>query len=195
MSYLFAGAGRKKKLQFQIVFQCAPLLKGMKRASLMSVEEDCLEELKAIFSHTGIRCRLLGLCRGRALVLCCRESELEEYVNRPEIRRFLASYGYGGDGISDFLDRLSGRMERYMTQKGEFPHEIGVFLDYPLEDVRGFIGNGGKNCFLSDYWKVYDNPSKAQLMFWVYDQAKCSAVNEFLAGKSVREIMKVNRNG
>lgn len=195
VSYMFANADRKKKLQFQIIFQCAPLLKGMKRASLLTVDEGCLEELRDIFCYTGIVPRILGSCRGRALVFCCREEGLEAYINRPEIRQFLAAYGYEGNKISDFLGRLSLRVGRYMKQGAEFPHEIGVFLDYPLEDVRGFIGSGGKSCFLSGYWKVYDNPVKAQLMFWVYDQAKRSAVNEFLAGKSVREIAKVNRHG
>lgn len=192
VTYLFANTDRKKKLQFQIIFQCAPLLKGMKKASLVAVDEECLEQLRELFCYTGILCRVLGLSKGKVLVLCFREEELEAYINRPEIRRFLAAYGYGGGRISDCLDRLSRRMESYMDQVGEFPHEIGVFLDYPLEDVRGFIGSGGKNCFLSGYWKVYDDPAKAQLMFWVYDRAKSSAVNEFLIGKSVREIVKMN---
>ncbi len=188
VSFLLANADRKRRLQFQVIFQCAPLLKGIKRASLVSVDEGGLRDLREIFEETKITYRILGSYRGRGLVLCFREKELEEYMNRPEIGRFLAVYDYCGEGIRDLLGRLSERVRGYVERGEEFPHEIGVFLDYPLEDVRGFIESGGKRSFLSGYWKVYDNPAKAQLLFWVYDRAKRSAVNEFLAGKSVREI-------
>ena len=37
----------------------------------------------------------------------------------------------------------------------KFPHEIGIFLGYPLADVAGFIRNKGRNCKCIGTWKVY----------------------------------------
>ena len=56
----------------------------------------------------------------------------------------------------------------------KFPHEIGLFLDYPLVDVIGFIRNTGKNCKCSGCWKAYGDPSAAQRHFAQLN--KCTAV-------------------
>ena len=47
-----------------------------------------------------------------------------------------------------------------------------------------------RNLF-SGYWKVYNNPGRAKMIFWAYDKAKTSAVNEYLIGKSIRDIAYV----
>lgn len=39
------------------------------------------------------------------------------------------------------LDTLAGRIQ---NAGGEFPHEIGLFLGYPLGDVKGFIKHKAK---------------------------------------------------
>ena len=36
-----------------------------------------------------------------------------------------------------------------------FPHEMGVLLGYPVEDVRGFMEQNGQNALYQGYWKVY----------------------------------------
>ena len=44
---------------------------------------------------------------------------------------------------------------------------------------------------VSGYWKVYNNPGRAKMIFWAYDKAKTSAVNEYLIGKNIRDIAYV----
>jgi len=44
----------------------------------------------------------------------------------------------------DLQTVLNALIERVVRTLG-FPHEIGVFLGYPLEDVMGFISNKGHN--------------------------------------------------
>ena len=58
------------------------------------------------------------------------------------------------------------------------PHEIGVFLGYPLEDVLGFIENGGRNCLSCGCWKVYSNECAALEAFARFE--KCKAVYQRL---------------
>ena len=56
--------------------------------------------------------------------------------------------------------------------------QIGIFLGYPLEDVLGFIENGGKNCLSCGCWKVYSNECEALKAFERYE--KCKAVYQRL---------------
>ena len=49
--------------------------------------------------------------------------------------------------VDGFLRQLSNRL----CLEHDFPHEIGIFLGYPLEDVVGFIENQGKNYTCSGY--------------------------------------------
>ena len=87
------------------------------------------------------------------------------------------------------FDQLLNLYKEHSKNEIEFPHEIGIFLNYPLEDVRGFIEHKGQDSLFCGYWKVYHDPEKAKLTFWTYDKAKDCAVNEFLAGKTIREIV------
>lgn len=53
-----------------------------------------------------------------------------------------------------------------------FPHEIGIFLGYPLEDVKGFIENSGRHFKICGQWKVYSDTKRAEKLFAKY--AECS---------------------
>ena len=44
----------------------------------------------------------------------------------------------GRDLLKKLLERLADRIGMYAGRETVFPHEIGVFLDYPLADVEGF---------------------------------------------------------
>ena len=90
--------------------------------------------------------------------------------------------------LDKILGRLSGRIDDFARRGIGFPHEIGVFLGYPPDDVKGFIENEGKKYLMIGYWKVYSNLAGARMVFKEYDRAKDCAVNEFLTGKSIREI-------
>lgn len=66
--------------------------------------------------------------------------------------------------------RLTTRIGCYSAGTLEFPHEIGVFLGYPLSDVRGFLEDEGRNCAYVGYWKVYDNVHSKIRLFQRYDE-------------------------
>ena len=54
-----------------------------------------------------------------------------------------------------------------LRQFHEFPHEIGLFLGYPPDDVEGFIENREKAFKCPGYWKVYGDEEKAKAQFHV----------------------------
>lgn len=75
------------------------------------------------------------------LVLLYREDVLAELLATPAARAMLRRAGYSGQmGISELLDTLAQRMG-----SGTFPHEIGIFLGYPLCVIdRSLSGNFDK---------------------------------------------------
>ena len=68
--------------------------------------------------------------------------------------------------MTDLVRRLRG--------SAEFPHEIGLFLSYPPEDVRGFIENRAQNFKRAGLWKVYGDVEQAQRLFARY--RKCTDI-------------------
>ena len=188
LSYFLKHEDIRLKLRFQIVLQCAPFLKGKKVSCGITMEDSMYDELHNILSGSGISYRRLSAAEGRCLVLFYREKELSEYVNRVGIRSFIREFGYIEMGLDEMLERLSCRTALFSREEIGYPHEIGIFFGYPVEDVQGFIRNAGREYLFLGYWKVYSNPMAAKMIFKEYDQAKVCAVNEFLTGKSIKDI-------
>lgn len=190
ISYFLKHNNLQLRLGFQIILQCAPVLKGVKVANAVSISEELCEGIGELFEGMKISWRILSRKEGKCLILFYHPEELEEYLQRPEQRRILRKFGYSCQRLEEMLDDLSRRACAFSRAGQEFPHEIGVFLGYPAEDVWGFIENAGKQYLFVGYWKVYHEPSLAKRTFKKYDQAVECAVNEFLSGKSFREIME-----
>ena len=87
------------------------------------------------------------------------------------IRQFLQGCGYRDFSAEGALAHLARRIAE---NGGEFPHEIGLFLGYPLGDVQGFITHRGQNCKCTGCWKVYCNEQEAQKQFCRF--AKCRSI-------------------
>ena len=188
VSYMLSGMDNMKSLQVQLILQCAPFLKGIKIACILNITEENSRELYGILEGTGIKFKILTRNYGKCLVFLYRRESFSRYLKRTDVREFLGSYGYEDVEPEKMLERLSKRVCQYSDGEICFPHEIGAFLDYPIDDVKCFIEKDGKDSLFSGYWKVYNNPGRAKMIFWAYDKAKTSAVNEYLVGKSIRDI-------
>ena len=126
----------------QAVLQCAPLLTGIKMSNLLHVREGQQREVASMFEATPVSSRILYKKNGRISVFLYREQRLKRFLSVGKVRRLLDSFGYRGMELPEILSRLSDRYQRHMDGRGEFPHEIGLLLGYPPEDVSGFIENG-----------------------------------------------------
>ena len=164
----------RKSIDNVLAFHGAPTLLGVKCANLISFDrnECIMSEYLREFAKKLADCRLcakqLCKCKNRTLVYIYNAKMLAAWLKMSDVSDFLAEYGYtSGMTVNDMLDVLAGRMSC-----GSFPHEIGAFLGYPVEDIRGFISNSGKNCLLCGYWKVYENAEKAQQTFDKYDRCR-----------------------
>ena len=177
------------RLTFQVVLQCAPFLKGLKVSCMITMDEELCQGLEEMFRGMDISWYILSRSGGRCLILFYREAGLSAHLKSLPVRRLIREYGYKDEmELSEMLSRLSGRARDFAERDMGFPHEIGAFLGYPAEDVRGFIKNQGRKFLMTGYWKVYSDPERAGIIFKEFDRAKTCAVNEFLTGKSIREI-------
>ena len=167
----------------KLALHTAPTLLGVKCASLVSLsrlEFDIAVHLR-IFNRRaaekGLKIRIVHICETRCVLLVYNEKKLCARLREKETAEMLAAEGYDVDGGLDaMISRLSGRMENCA-----FPHEIGLFLDYPAEDVRGFIENNGENYKLCGCWKVYGSEECARRTFENYEKCRrflCDKLNE-----------------
>ena len=172
-----------------LIEHCSPTLASLKRASLFTYRfEGDLDEQIAVwnelFAEKGISLLVLRRRENTALIYVCRKAKLEKDLNRPGVERLLKDFGYTDVSVDGALEHLSRRLE----ENEEFPHEIGIFLGYPVEDVIGFIENAGQNCKCSGCWKVYCNECEALKTFARFK--KCSSMYAQLwnRGKSVLQL-------
>ena len=182
-----------KSFENKLANHAAPSLLGMKSANLISVSKDefNIGEQMNRFNERAVemklRIRPLCKCKGRILILVYNDELLQKRLKEKACREILIEYGYEPEAcIEKDLDRLK---KRIMTENN-FPHEIGVFLDYPVEDIRGFIENKGENYKLCGVWKVYGDEQRAKLTFESYDRCKKLLCTRLSMGCDIYEATK-----
>ena len=94
-----------------------------------------------MLKETDISCYLLRQTDEKVILLLYKEQELQQQLLEADTRAFLKSYGYTQFAVEDVLDLFKRYCDNLCTTK-DFPHEMGVLLGYPLEDVKGFITTG-----------------------------------------------------
>ena len=170
----------------------APVLAGLKTANLISCRKEWYPNLPEMltvyqkaFASRGVCFRILCSCDYRFLLLVYRPNRLLQDLGSPEARELLQRYEYPMyEGLDALLDHLS---KRTLDQKS-FPHEIGLFLGYPIEDVRGFIEQRGKECKLIGYWKVYGDVQAARRLFRRFDRCRDIARGYVERGMTILEL-------
>lgn len=176
------------KLGFQVVNQCAPVLKGVKMSNLIIVKQGGWHKIRQHLRGSRVICIVLYADKDKEILFLYRYNSLEKHLKDKQVRSFLKECGYKEFGVADVIQRLRMRYQRYMGAGEEFPHELGVLLEYPVEDVKGFIANKGENCLAVRYWKVYHNLSEAEKKFRIYDEAKNQALTEIMNGYPLRQV-------
>ena len=156
-----------------LVRQCAPTLAGMKPGSIFCFNHSPLEVSRQKVCQWNKQLEPFGLTvqillerpgSSSVIVFVYRHDRLEQMLSDDAYQSFLAQSGYERTNLDDLLEQLAQRLR---TQP-EFPHEIGVFLGYPLQDVIGFIENHGRNFTCCGFWKSYGDPAEMQVCFACY---------------------------
>lgn len=173
--------------EYSIGRHCGVTFAGLRIASLVSLrkrEEDVIQTLSRRFAGKGFAFILLREDEERLLVYICHRARLTKYLFSPDVRAFLARFGYEYGSAEEALEQLKCRM------KGEFPHEIGVFLGYPLADVRGFLRDPN-SCVLCGCWKVYENADEAARTFERFRRCSACICRHMNRGRSLTQIFNI----
>ena len=176
-----------KRFEKALAFHAAPTLMGVKCGSLLalSVSEYDLSGCAALIESKrygeDICVRTVSRCAERKLLFVYNVRLLSEALAKEGVRDFLTRYGYPREyDTQQCLDRLCERLA-----ESDFPHEIGIFLGYPLEDVKGFISNCGQRCKYCGVWKVYGDVDRAKALFECYEQCRKRLCCELESGKAL----------
>ena len=173
-----------------MVIHCAPTLAALSTGNLFTIScaesewKESLERLNSTLNRKGVLVRCLRWRNGRALIYVFRPKKLWQDWKQDGVMEFLLQNGYRRDTLCGMIEQLSQRI----GQDGEFPHEIGLFLGYPLADVVGFIEHRGTQFKYSGYWKVYENETAARILFEKIRKCKQLYCRRFMRGMSVGQL-------
>ena len=95
------------------------------------------------------------------------------------------------EDISGLIDTFADRYCCYMQTKKYFPHEMGLFLGYPVEDVEGYLKNNGENSLYTGYWKVYEDVAAKSSLFERFEKAKEQIIWFLAQGVSIKNLENI----
>ena len=175
--------------EFSVGKNCGVTFAGIKPSSLVSVKKEGANDLKVLsssFKKKGISFRVLKETQNRLVVLVYDEKRLNEVLKTSEAKVFLLSFGYSYKTAEEAVNELAARMN-----KKDFPHEIGVFLGYPIEDVKGFIESPHSGYKTVGTWKVYSNEECAAKTFEQYRRCSQNICQKMVSGFDLADIFGV----
>lgn len=171
---------KEKTVELQLILHCAPVLKGLKAANTICLPEHQLKNVPSLLEPKNIHMKVLYRGNQGAVVLIYREKRLLMVVNQVKSCAYLLEQGYRPIHVTESIDRLQDRVESYYKGNMEFPHELGLFLEYPLEDIIEYRKQKGKKFIINGYWKVYGQAERARNIFHAYDEARIELLKHYL---------------
>ena len=175
----------------EIIVQCAPLIVGLKMAHTLVVHRHFLSELRHILAGTEIHIWVLCCRKEKVTLLLYNYNMFCSRLSDQRLIEFLQTNGYDKFGVEEVLSSFQNKYIEYCSGRQSFPHELGLFLGYPLEDVEGFIENEGENSLYHGYWKVYANVPAKRELFRMYELAKERMVKMLCDGVKLEEIIMI----
>ncbi|WP_317310589.1 DUF3793 family protein [Clostridium thermobutyricum] len=187
----------KESLEKYLLFTLSPVIGGLKPSSTITLSYDKKEY--SIWSNYKkefleiLKLKEIVLRKGTKaeIILIYNEENLLNCINKKDNRKFLNKLGYDLTlTLEENLDILVYRYEKYHC-----PHELGVFLGIPIEDVIDFMECSDKKCLMCGYWKVFNNYNNAKDIFNKYDISKNIMIKSIEENKALLNIVDMfNKN-
>ena len=143
-----------------IVENASPTLAGLKTGNLFSVEytdrktiDEEIRDLNHVLTDKGLRAVPVRYMKNRVLIYLYRPDYLDRDIKDPDVADILREKGYSLFSANRCIVQLITNLKA--CSRESFPHEIGLFLGYPAEDVRGFMQDTRKGAKSIGCWKVY----------------------------------------
>ena len=180
-----------------LALELAEVLQGAKPANLISLTNktrSCGRNLYLLWQEhgadlleeSGLSFRVLADRGNSILLLLYRREALGALLAQKSARVILAKAGYPEpECFEAVLSELCARMA------GEgFPHEIGVFLGYPLKDVVGFMGWARLPYTCQGPWKIFGNPEPSLKLAQAHRDCRCQMSRQLASGLNPRDCLR-----
>ena len=182
----------KEYMELYLVYSLAPVIAWFKPSSTINFKRDYRDLYfqwnlhgKKFIKELGLNYIILREHQDYIVVLIYKENTLKEYLLEESNIKFLKKLGYDEkNNLDSWLETLKIRYNKYHC-----PHEIGLFLGIPIEDVIDFMECTEKKCLMCGYWKVYNDCYKAKEIFSLYDNSKKYIVSKILEGRSTLSLV------
>ena len=202
----------------KLVAHCSPAIAGLKPANMFTCHlkgarghagpkcaslgfldfSHALESCRGRLAGQGVRIHVLAQRPTSMLLLVYRPQLLGHALNQPREAAFLAALGYEPADVQACLRHLARRVTASDQLAGAqrtcaFPHEVGLFLGYPYEDVVAFIANGGSGSVACGCWKVYSQERDAVECFCRYKECTRECARRYEQGAALEELAAAGR--
>ena len=142
--------------------------------------------------HYGVRLAWLAERRGGGeMLLAWRPSAVEELLADAESRAFLAEAGLPLASEPELMASFVVRLRSYYAGRTDFPHELGLVLGYPVEDVRGFMSDGGRGAKAVGRWRCYGDVDSAKKRFQELSREELRCKRLYSEGVPMRELLRM----
>lgn len=175
-----------RTLERLLALHTSPAICGIKASNLICIDYDEslyneIEELNRKYSKLCFY--VLKKTDSKVLILVYRKNVFEKLLYKEDRISFLNELGYDTSSIDNMLIDL----KKKLTFK-DFPHEIGVFLGYDLDDIKSFID--GKKCIYVGYWQVYSKLNEKLETFNKYTKCRECVINLIDRGFPLENFMR-----
>lgn len=174
-----------------LIRNAAPTLAGLKTGSLFPLRYEsrsqAMQELCGLnrrLTPKGLRLLPLRMTEHFAVLYLYRPAMLRADLRDRETACLLKEAGYSA------CDEMACLRELYRRFRsgGDFPHEIGLFLSYPPEDVRGFIEHRDQGCKCVGCWRVYGDEQAARCRFAQYKRCTNCYLRQHAQGRTLEQL-------
>ena len=150
-------------------------------------KESKLNDIKSFFSNCSkLTYNVINISDGGIRIIFINKISLSNVLNNKKCLNFLKFIGYPSEyNIDNYINILINKLN-----SKDFPHEIGIFLGYPLKDVVGFMGYGNYKFCKTRYWRVYGDESISDKICntFINDRSKMKSL---LENKSLSQLRNV----
>jgi hypothetical protein len=174
-----------------LVRHAAPTLAGLKAGNLISCRTSdglhLMQQIQSwnqILNGKGVVITILSVRDNLYLLYVHRPNLVTKHLQQQESLRILCPLGYADCPVQEAILHLQERL----AQQSDFPHEIGLFLGYPIQDVEAFIQQNGCNGLYDGCWKVYTDLAQAQQTFARYKKCTRLYLEQYRKGKKLEEL-------
>lgn len=152
-------------------------LEGVKPSELVKIDETEYKSIYPKYFADNEKVKIVTVRNNgvKRQVFVYHVECLQKVLEKKEVSDFLFKFGYPRNADSErLISHLIKRLRSFL-----FPHEIGVFLGYPLKDVLGYMGLNSLSHTKTMGWRMYGNTSGSEKLRLLYCDARERAAKKF----------------